>query len=59
MWPVLESENPMTLLGGSTYRIPSTLPVGEYTLHVQVIYKLNPLVSGQVRTDIARVVIVN
>lgn len=59
VWPVLESENPMTLLGGSTYRIPSTLPVGEYTLHVQVIYKLNPLVSGQVRTDIARVVIVN
>lgn len=59
VWPVLESDNPMTLMGGSTYRIPSTLPTGVYTLHVQVIYKVNPLVSGQVRTDIARVVVVN
>lgn len=59
VWPVLESDNPMTLMGGSTYRIPSTLLPGVYTLHVQVIYKLNPLVSGQVRTDIARVVVTN
>lgn len=58
VYPVIESDNPMTLMGGSTYRIPSTLLPGAYTLHVQVIYKLNPLVSGQVRTDIARVVVI-
>lgn len=59
VWPIIEAENPMTLMGGTSYRMPSSLPPGEYTLHVQVIYKLNPLVSGQVRTDIARVVITN
>lgn len=57
-WPVVESDNPGTLLGNSTYRIPSTLLPGDYTLHVQVIYKVNPLVEGQVRTDIARVIVV-